>query len=52
MEFMDDELEVLHCFEPWMSAGVIDGVQVRDVDFCDSYKLNQSVKSDADQGCW
>ncbi len=56
MDFVDDELEVLHCFEPLAceSYGVstTDGVLTFDENQCDAHELNKAVEEDAKLGCW
>lgn len=52
MDFVDDDLNVLHCFVPsgeWTDKG---GILTSDDNTCDKYKLNQAVKADADMGMW
>jgi hypothetical protein len=47
MDFVDDDLEELHCFHPTEPRN-----SVQDDYVCDDYKLNQAVKADADMGMW
>jgi hypothetical protein len=50
--FVDDELEVLYCFEPEACRSWGNPSPVSDTHVCDAYELNKTVKADADQGCW
>lgn len=47
MDFVDDELEELHCFHPTNPRNA-----VQDDYVCDDYKVNEKVIEDAKQGCW
>jgi len=47
MEFVDDELEELHCFNPNDPKNA-----VQDDYVCDLYELNKLVEDDAKAGCW
>ena len=52
MDFTDDELEELRCFEPWTMLDYSKGKIVKDTDRCILYKLNLKVKEDMKMGCW
>lgn len=52
MDFADDELEDLRCFEPIVLSIKPHGVSVSDDDICPKYELNPSVIQDAKDGCW
>ena len=52
MEFVDDELEVLHCFETFICNGNTTGIVTSDGNLCDRYELNKLVEDDAKAGCW
>lgn len=56
MDFVDDELEEMHCFEPEvcrsMGADVNIGCTTYENSYCDAYEVNKAVAEDANQGCW
>jgi hypothetical protein len=47
MDFVDDELEELHCFHPNDPQNA-----VQDDYVCNLYELNKAVEEYAKQGCW
>ena len=52
MEFADDELNEMRCFEPKNSSGYDNGSPISEDDYCDLYQLNKMVKKDAEMGMW
>ena len=54
MDFVDDELDVLHCFESFNCssnmAHIKDGIKTSEGNSCNRYELNKAVQDDADQG--
>lgn len=52
MDFVDNDLEVLHCFNGVIVGMVPKGVPVNDGYTCSFWELNKAVKADADMGMW
>lgn len=52
MEFVDDECEVLHCFNGSIVGMVRNGTPVNDDYTCSFWELDKAVQDDADMGMW